>query len=148
MPKKSGTGLKKTPDVIHNYGISINSNINVNLILLIILIVVIIKYRKQIIKKTEKFFGSGKKYDVFIFIADWCPYCKKAKPIIEDLKNNPPKNINVIIVNEKDSKSKELMEKYNVRGYPTIISVKDDGNFNEFNKTLNSKNLNDFVRNI
>ena len=51
MPKKSGTGLKKTPDVHHNYGISIHSNINVNLILLIILIVVIIKYRKQIIKK-------------------------------------------------------------------------------------------------
>ena len=40
------------------------------------------------------------------------------------------------------------MEKYNVKGFPTIISVKDDGNFNEFNKTLNSKNLNDFVRNI
>ena len=32
--------------------------------------------------------GQHHEVDIMMFTADWCPHCKKAKPIWEDLFNN------------------------------------------------------------
>ena len=67
--------------------------------------------------------------DLYYFYADWCPHCKKAKPIINKLKeyliskNNEINNIQVNVIEVDGTKEKELSDKYKVEGYPTIKLV-------------------------
>ena len=77
--------------------------------------------------KFETEVADGKK--LVLFYADWCGHCKKLKPEWDDTAKE---------VNEKDNKmlkmncgggteeEKEIMSKYNIDGYPTII-VFDNG---------------------
>lgn len=59
-----------------------------------------------------------------LFYADWCGHCKKIKPIWEEAAKDVNKNENKMIkVNCGDGKDKdqEIMKKYKIDGYPTII---------------------------
>ena len=68
-----------------------------------------------------------------LFYVDWCPHCKTAKPEWESLKSEyDGKSINGYTINfmeyncttESDEVS-QLMDKYNIEGYPTIKLLKD-----------------------
>lgn len=132
---KSSNSMKKMANV--------SSETIVICVLLVILLVLVIYYVKQ---NNEGFQNNNaEKCDVYIFVADWCPHCKNAKPAIAELKNNAPANVNVNVVNEKDSNSRELMNKYKVRGFPTILLVKADGTVVEFVERVSAENLNNFV---
>lgn len=78
--------------------------------------------------------GEVKEAELMIFTVDWCPYCKKAMPVwkkFEEEYNN--KTINgykiyfrtINCTDEKDPEVKELLNKYDIDGYPTIKLVKD-----------------------
>jgi len=65
--------------------------------------------------------------DLYFFYTDWCPHCKTAKPVWNDLQEDigtkkvNGKTIHFIAVDcEKDP---ETAEKYKVEGYPTIKLV-------------------------
>jgi thioredoxin 1 len=132
---KSSNSMKKMANV--------SSETIVICVLLVILLVLVIYYVKQ---NNEGFQNNNaEKCDVYIFVADWCPHCKNAKPAIAELKNNAPANVNVNVVNEKDSNSRELMNKYKVRGFPTILLAKADGTVVEFVERVSAENLNNFV---
>lgn len=81
---------------------------------------------------SETIQGSGDDAvaDLYMFKVDWCPHCKKALPIWEDLENEyQGKQINgykmnfILVDGEADP---ETTDQYNVKGYPTIKLVKDN----------------------
>ena len=65
---------------------------------------------------------SGTK--LVLFYADWCGHCKKIKPVWEETaKKVNADEVKMIKVNcgEGNEKDQEIMKKYNIDGYPTII---------------------------
>jgi thiol-disulfide isomerase/thioredoxin len=78
--------------------------------------------------------NSNKIATIMLFYVDWCPHCKTAKPEWETLKAEyDGKSINGYTMsfvehnctNESDEVS-QLMDKYNIEGYPTIKLIKDN----------------------
>lgn len=77
--------------------------------------------------------SNGNAAELLFFFADWCPHCKTAKPIWNDLKTEyENKTINgyKIVFTEVDCSQEseeveKLMNQYNVEGYPTIKLLKN-----------------------
>jgi thiol-disulfide isomerase/thioredoxin len=77
---------------------------------------------------------SSKTANLMFFYTDWCPHCRTAKPEWESLKSEyDGKVINgyTLVMTEYDGESKlpdvqELLDKYDVQGWPTIKLVKDN----------------------
>jgi thiol-disulfide isomerase/thioredoxin len=78
--------------------------------------------------KTEKFQDSARN-ELYIFYADWCGYCQRAKGDFEKVakqlasKEINGKKIEVRMVN--GDKEPEITKDFDVKGYPTVILVKD-----------------------
>ena len=109
----------------------------------LVLLVLVVYYVRQ----NREGFESAEQCTVYAFVADWCPHCENATPAINNLQNNAPNNVNVEVVNEKDNNSRELMKKYGVKGFPTILLIKADGEVVEFEQRVTEENLNVFVAN-
>jgi protein disulfide-isomerase-like protein len=76
---------------------------------------------------------EGKK--VVLFYADWCGHCKKIKPVWEKAAEKVNKeDKRMIMVNCGDDKKgdSDMMSKYNIKGYPTIM-IFEDGEHKEYN---------------
>jgi thiol-disulfide isomerase/thioredoxin len=77
--------------------------------------------------------GAGGKGDktaqLFLFKVDWCPHCKKAKPIFDEVeKELNGRQINGYTVSFKtvDCEAEpDMADKFKIEGYPTIKLVKD-----------------------
>jgi len=77
--------------------------------------------------------SGGKTAELLFFSTDWCPHCKTAKPVWNDIKTEyQNKRINgykVIFTDvncTNDSPDIErMMDKYKVEGYPTIKLLKE-----------------------
>lgn len=101
-------------------------------------------YNKYLVPKMEPTYVDNKEFtdmaeepkeaELMIFTVNWCPYCKKAMPVwkkFEEEYNNKVINGYTIYfktidcTNEKDPEVKELLNKYNIEGYPTIKLIKD-----------------------
>ena len=102
------------------------------IVLVIILIALIVVY---ITKRNEDFIGGNSDCKLMFFYADWCGYCKQAKPEVEKLvkilesehKNTiNGKTINVQYVNGDDEQ--ELCSKFDVGGFPTFVLVEGEKN--------------------
>jgi thiol-disulfide isomerase/thioredoxin len=72
--------------------------------------------------------------ELLFFYVDWCPHCKTAKPVWDELeKEYENKTINgyrimfnkINCTNESDE-IENLMNKYKIEGYPTIKLLKDN----------------------
>ena len=64
------------------------------------------------------------KKKVMLFYADWCGHCTKFKPVWENLKKDfDNKNIDY---EEFEASNEEIMQKYNIEGFPTIKIVQED----------------------
>lgn len=99
---------------------------------------------------------SDKECELIIFTVDWCPYCKKAMPIWDNFKEEyEGKKINgytlyfttINCTDENDSNIKDMLNKYNVEGYPTIKLVKDDEVIS-YDAKPNSETLQQFVKTV
>lgn len=68
------------------------------------------------------------------FYVDWCPHCKTAKPIWEEVKKkyNHKKINNTLVIFEEINcelpTNKGDLDKYNIQGYPTIKLIKGGDN--------------------
>jgi len=77
---------------------------------------------------------SNKTTTLMLFYVDWCPHCKTAKPEWESLKAEyDGKSINGYTVTfveynctNESAEVTQLMDKYNIEGYPTIKLIKDN----------------------
>lgn len=78
--------------------------------------------------------NSNKTATLMLFYVDWCPHCKTAKPEWETLKSEyDGKNINGYTITfieynctDESEEVSQLMDKYNIEGYPTIKLLKDN----------------------
>ena len=71
---------------------------------------------------------SPDKTSLVLFYADWCGHCKKLKPTWNECSEKAKKDgLNMVQINvgEGTEKDKELTEKYEIDGYPTIILFKN-----------------------
>ena len=76
---------------------------------------------------------NGNTAELLFFYADWCPHCKTAKPIWNDLKaeyeNKTINGYKVVFTeincSEETAEVDNMMNQYNVEGYPTIKLLKD-----------------------
>ncbi|NGX37918.1 MAG: Thioredoxin [Chlamydiae bacterium] len=57
------------------------------------------------------------------FYGPWCPPCKRLTPVLESLSEEMKGKVTIVKVNIDSSPN--LMEKYEVRGVPTLIVFKD-----------------------
>jgi len=80
--------------------------------------------KKKYIANKEFIYGDENEgATLYLFSVDWCPYCKKAKPIWEDLKNEVGDTYNgvkIYFVEVDCEREKDLASKYKISGYPTI----------------------------
>jgi len=118
------------------------SNMPRLLFLLAILLVLYIVHQRYL---TEGFETKAETFEekldssspqLVLFYADWCGHCKKLMPewdkaADEVNKKDKPRMIKVD-VGGKEAAQQELVKKYGVDGYPTIILFKD-GQWNAYN---------------
>jgi thiol-disulfide isomerase/thioredoxin len=99
--------------------------------------------------------GPSKQAELMLFYADWCPHCKTAKPIWNDLKTQyQNKTINgyQVVFTEvnctsESAETEQIMNKYNIEGFPTIKLLKD-GQIIEYDAKPNKDTLNEFLNTV
>jgi len=77
---------------------------------------------------------TDKEAEIMLFYVDWCPHCKTAKPEWEaSMKDMDGKVINGYRVQftevnctDESPEVQEMVEKFNIEGYPTIKLIKGD----------------------
>jgi thiol-disulfide isomerase/thioredoxin len=82
---------------------------------------------------TELGATDDKSAELLFFYADWCPHCKTAKPIWEELqseyKNKTINGYHVVFTevncSEETAEVERMMNQYSIEGYPTIKLLKD-----------------------
>ena len=97
----------------------------------------------------------SKDANLVFFYADWCPYCKIAKPEWDALKaENEGKVINGYNVVYTDyncgtvtPEIEDLMNKYDVKGYPTVKLIKD-GQVIDYDAKPTTSTMNQFLTQI
>jgi thiol-disulfide isomerase/thioredoxin len=110
-------------------------------------------------KPNSEHVGTGadesKNAELLFFYADWCPHCKTAKPIWNDLKSEyQNKTINGYRVvftdvncSEETAEVDKMMNQYNIEGYPTIKLIKD-GQVIEYDAKPSKDTLNQFLNTV
>ena len=70
--------------------------------------------------------GAGKGVDIYFFYTSWCPHCKTARPIWDNLKTEKPtvKGITINYIEIDCEKDAATAERFSVDGYPTIKLVR------------------------
>lgn len=74
-------------------------------------------------KKNKESFNNGNAFTMYG--VEWCGHCQKTKPEILKLKESPPSNCDINIIDCE--KNAELCKNEGVQGYPTCKLSKSDG---------------------
>lgn len=98
---------------------------------------------------------ENKEAELLFFYAEWCPHCKTAKPVWDDLRTEyENKTINGYAVvfteincTKESAEVEKMMDKYNVEGFPTIKLIKD-GQIIEYDAKPTKETLNQFLNSV
>jgi thiol-disulfide isomerase/thioredoxin len=93
--------------------------------------------------------------ELLFFYANWCPHCKSAKPIWDNLKaeyenktiNGYKVTFTEIDCSEETTEVDKMMNQYNVEGYPTIKLLKD-GQVIEYDAKPSQATLEQFLNTV
>jgi len=89
---------------------------------------------------------------LYYFYTNWCTYCKKARPVINEFKSkieNKTFNNNRVIVREVDCETdSETADKFKIEGYPTIKLVTEDGTVYDYDARPNVETLMQFLNEV
>ena len=99
--------------------------------------------------------SSGKTAELMLFYVDWCPHCKTAKPVWEELKAEyQDKTIHgykVIFTDinctTETAEVENMMNKYKIEGFPTIKLLKD-GQVIEYDAKPSKATLDQFLNTV
>lgn len=84
---------------------------------------------RGIVYVTDRNFAqeTAGKNAIVSFSTTWCGHCQRMKPDYEQLANTAPPDVVVAIADCTGSGATQLAQKYEVRGYPTILFFPADG---------------------
>jgi thiol-disulfide isomerase/thioredoxin len=113
------------------------------------------KYQPNSEKVQEGESENGSTAELLFFYADWCPHCKTAKPIWNDLKaeyeNKTINGYKVVFTeincSEETAEVDKMMNQYSVEGYPTIKLLKD-GQVIEYDAKPSKETLTQFLNTV
>ena len=99
--------------------------------------------------------NGSKEAELLLFYADWCPHCKTAKPIWNELKDEyQDKTINgySVVFTEvncttETAEVEKMMNQYKVEGFPTIKLLKD-GQVVEYDAKPTKETLSQFLNTV
>ena len=99
--------------------------------------------------------SNSKEAELLLFYVDWCPHCKTAKPAWEEIKaqyeNKTINGYRVIFTEinctEETAEVEQMMNKYNIEGFPTIKLLKD-GQVVEYDAKPTKDTLNQFLNTV
>jgi thiol-disulfide isomerase/thioredoxin len=103
------------------------------------------------IENAENAPPTEKVADFYYFYTKWCPHCKIATPIINTLKkqiqdsNNRSHDVYINFIDVDCDKDKNLADKFNVVGYPTIKLVYNSNTI-EYDAKPDIDTLNEFLK--
>ena len=107
---------------------------------------------RQLGKSNEGFSGeSTSPNTLYMFYVDWCPHCTSAKPELEKLRKQMESDsidnqkVEVRLVNAE--KEESLASKFKVKGYPTIIFVRQGKEYT-YEGSRTSEEIRSFMENI
>ena len=89
---------------------------------------------------------------LYLFKVDWCPHCKTAKPVFDEVETE----LNGNLINEKytvvfktvDCEGEpEMADKFKIDGFPTIKLVKD-GQVIEYDAKPDKDNIKEFLNTV
>jgi thiol-disulfide isomerase/thioredoxin len=149
---------------IQNAGSNIGSTTIIIVVAVILFIVLAALYYFYYVAPQSKFQVNANSKDsnsptnsaeLLFFYADWCPHCKTAKPIWNELKTQyQNKTINgyqvvftEINCSEETAEVDKMMNQYNVEGYPTIKLLKD-GQVIEYDAKPSKETLTQFLNTV
>lgn len=105
---------------------------------------------------TSATFTSGTSATIYYFHVDWCPYCKNSIGDWNNFaKDYDKREINgytitctdINCTDDKDPNVKAYVDKYEIKGYPTVKMVKD-GKVIDFDAKVTYNALSKFVNNV
>jgi len=99
--------------------------------------------------------ASSNTAELMFFYADWCPHCKAAKPIWNDLnieyENKTINGYKVIFTevdcSEETDEVEKLMNQYSIEGYPTIKLIKN-GELIDYDAKPSKESLTQFLNTV
>jgi len=95
--------------------------------------------------------AGEKTAQLYLFKVDWCPHCKKAKPILDEveaeLKGNPVNGYSVTFKTVDCEAEPDMADKFKIEGYPTIKLVKD-GQVIEYDAKPDKEKILEFLNTV
>jgi thiol-disulfide isomerase/thioredoxin len=92
-----------------------------------------------------------KSAQLYLFKVDWCPHCKKAKPIFDEveaeLKGKPVNGYSVSFKTVDCEAEPDMADKFKIEGYPTIKLVKD-GQVIEYDAKPDKEKILEFLNTV
>ena len=85
-----------------------------------------------------------------MFKVDWCPHCKKALPVFQEVENEYNDKVmnghklNFVVVDGEDAANQSLVNEFKIQGYPTIVLTKDGKNI-EYDAKVDKPTLVKFI---
>lgn len=70
---------------------------------------------------------ENKKPLAITFLAEWCPHCRKYKPVFFEVKDLYGEEIAFIHVDVDDPEASSVLNRFQVRGIPTSAFIRSDG---------------------
>lgn len=106
--------------------------------------------RKYIENNEFKNKRKGTKSNLLFFYADWCDHCQNSKPVWENIQKDADFqrfNLDFVGIDGEDEKNSEMLKKYNIKEYPTLILEHENKKF-IFDANLETETLTKFLTSV
>lgn len=133
---------------------------NIYKVLLLFVVLAILYFIHRQFLAKEGFVSSAEDFEknisgekaLVLFHADWCGHCKKFMPEWDKISNEINSSDNGVKLMKvecgdasNNQKHAEIMKKYSIKGYPTIISFDKLGNFSEYEGDRSKEGITQFL---